>query len=73
MKTSVWLPDDVAAEWKRREIPLAELVKRGLAADEPEPLDEKIRRIVREELAAVPDDERIQRIIRDELERVSRR
>jgi hypothetical protein len=53
MKTSVWLPDDVAAEWKRRKTPLAELVKRGLAADEPEPLDEKIGRLLNERLEPV--------------------
>jgi hypothetical protein len=56
MKTSVWLDDDTAAEWKAENVPLAELVKRGLKAGKPEPLDEKIARVVREELAAVLDE-----------------
>jgi hypothetical protein len=73
MKTSIWLPDDLVEPWRDSGDSLADLVRRGLTAGKPEPLDEKIRRIVREELAAVPDDERIQRIVRDELERVSRR
>ena len=53
MKTSVWLDDDTAAEWKASGLPLAELVKRGLKAGRPEPLDDKIRRILRDELERV--------------------
>jgi hypothetical protein len=49
-KTSVWLPGDIAARWKASGLPLAEIVRRGLDAGEPEPLDDKIRRILREEL-----------------------
>jgi hypothetical protein len=50
VKTSVWLSDDIAERWKQTGLPLAELVKRGLDAGEPEALDGKIRRIIREEL-----------------------
>jgi hypothetical protein len=53
MKTSIWLPDEVAEQWRASGVSLAELVKRGLAAGEPEPLDGKIRRILREELERV--------------------
>ena len=53
MKTSVWLDDETGAQWKATGLPLAELVKRGLKAGEPEPLDTKIRRIIREELERI--------------------
>jgi hypothetical protein len=63
MKTSVWLPDDLADQWKASGVALAELVRRGLAAGEPEPLDDKIRRIVREEVSAIPDTDALRRIV----------
>ena len=75
MKTSVWLDDETGAEWKASNLPLAELVKRGLKAAEPEPLDEKIERIVRaalrDERADIPTDESIRRIVREELARIA--
>jgi hypothetical protein len=55
MKTSVWLDDETAAEWKASGLALAELVKRGLKADEPEPLDDKIGRLLDERLAPIID------------------
>jgi hypothetical protein len=78
MKTSVWLDDETGAEWKASGLPLAELVKRGLKAAAPEPLDEKIARLLGERIAAVlerlnakPDTDEVRRIVRDELERVA--
>ena len=56
MKTSVWLSDELAQRWKDTGLPLAELVKRGLDAGEPEALDDKIRRIIREELKRAKAD-----------------
>jgi hypothetical protein len=53
MKTSVWLSDEIAERWKQTGLPLAELVKRGLDAGEPEPWDDKLRRIMREELERI--------------------
>jgi hypothetical protein len=67
MKTSVWLPDDLSDQWKASGVALAELVRRGLAAGEPEPLDDKIRRIVREEVSALPDADDLKRIVRDAI------
>ena len=78
MKTSVWLGDDIAERWKQSGLPLAELVRRGLDAGEPEELDGKIRRLLREEHGPAPstqdpppDAGEIRRIVRDELERVA--
>ena len=75
MKTSVWLDDETGAEWKASNLPLAELVKRGLKAAAPEPLDEKIERIVRaalrDERADIPTDESIRRVVLEELARIA--
>jgi hypothetical protein len=49
-KTSVYLPDDVAARAKASGVPLGELVRRGLDAGEPESLEATLRRVLREEL-----------------------
>lgn len=62
-KTSVYLPDDVAAKAKASGLPLGELVRRGLEAGEPQSLQARLdamerrlettmRQAVREELAA---------------------
>lgn len=56
MKTSIWLQDDVYEQRKASGLTYNEAVKRGLAADAPEPLDDKIRRIVREEQGAVLEE-----------------
>jgi predicted GIY-YIG superfamily endonuclease len=53
--TSVWLPDDLYQERKASELSYAECIRRGLAAGEPEELDAKIRRIVRDEMAVVAE------------------
>lgn len=65
-KTSVWLGEDEHAQWKASGLSLTEIVKRGLAApgqaeasaaavraavrEELTEAEERIRRIVREEL-----------------------
>lgn len=54
--TSIWLPDDLYEKRKASGLPYAECIRRGLAADGPEPLDGKIRRIVQEELAVVAEE-----------------
>ena len=52
-RTSIYLPDDLAAKVKSSRIPLAELVRRGLNASGP--VDEAtLRHILREELAHLP-------------------
>lgn len=51
-KTSVYLTEDLAAAAKAAGVSLSELIRRGLAAGEPEPLEALIRRVVREELTA---------------------
>ena len=56
MKTSIWLQDDVYEQRKASKLTYNEAIKRGLAAGEPEELDAKIRRIVREELAVATDE-----------------
>jgi hypothetical protein len=55
MKTSVWLSDEIAERWKQSKLPLAELVRRGLDAPEPEQVASPtvVRAIVREELERV--------------------
>jgi hypothetical protein len=49
-KTSVYLSEQLAAEVEQSGVPLAELVRRGLAAGEPEPIEDTLRRIVRDEI-----------------------
>ena len=78
MKTSVWLDDETGAEWKASNLPLAELVKRGLKAAAPEPLDERIGRLLDERLAPVlerldekPGADEVRRMVREEVERVA--
>ena len=64
MNTSIWLPDDLYEKRKASGLPYAECIRRGLAVDEPEPLDGKIRRIVQEELAVVAEQiEALRRLI----------
>jgi hypothetical protein len=58
-KTSVYLSDDVAAKAKASGVTLGELVRRGLEAGEPESLEAMLRRVVREELAAVLAQQRV--------------
>jgi hypothetical protein len=67
MKTSIWLPDDLVEPWRDSGDSLADLVRRGLTAGKPEPLDEKIRRIVREEVGHLPGDDAVRRIVRDAI------
>jgi hypothetical protein len=50
VKTSVYLPATVAAEWKASGAAITELIRDGLAA-RAEPLEATVRRVVREELA----------------------
>lgn len=78
VKTSIWLPDDIAEQWKASGDSLAELVRRGLAAGKPEPLDVKIDRIVdarltplTERLDRLPGADDVKRIIRDEISRAA--
>ena len=71
MKTSVWLDDETGAEWKARGLPLAELVKRGLRAGEPEPLDDKISRLLADRLAEAGQpatSAEVREIIREEID-----
>lgn len=49
-KTSVYLSEELSAQVEASGVPLAELIRRGLAANEPEPLEDTIRRILRDEL-----------------------
>lgn len=51
-KTSVYLPEELAVRVKASGVPMAELIRRGLDADEPPPLEEIVRRAVRSELEA---------------------
>jgi hypothetical protein len=65
VKTSVYLPADVAGDWKASGASITELVRDGLAA-RAEPLEAMLRRVlpelvraaVREELAALPAQDR---------------
>lgn len=52
LRTSVYLSDELAAMWKASGIPLAELVRRGLAAGGP--VDEAtLRRVLDEKLSGL--------------------
>jgi hypothetical protein len=71
-KTSVWLSEEQVTQWKASGLSLTEIVRRGLAAPDPqEAVTEAIRTAVREELAAAEDA--IRRTVREELERVASR
>ena len=54
-KTSVYLSDEQAERLRASSLPLAEVIRRGLDAVAPEQpdLEAMLRRIIREELAAV--------------------
>lgn len=54
-KTSVYLSEELSAQVEASGMPLAEILRRGLAADEPEPLEDMIRRVVRDELRSAAD------------------
>jgi len=53
MKTSVYLSGAQAARMRELGLTPSELVRRGLAASEPEPLETTVRRVLREELGAL--------------------
>ena len=72
-KTSVWLGEELHAQWKAGGESLTEIVKRGLAT-KPEsgtPVTAAEVRELREELSAKPDADEIRRIVREEVERVA--
>ena len=52
-KTSVYLSSELAAAWKASGRSLTDLVRAGLAAD-TEPIEATLRRVIREEIAALP-------------------
>jgi hypothetical protein len=55
VKTSVYLPADDHAAWTASGLPLAEVVRAGLAALASPPVDESaLRAVLRQELAALP-------------------
>jgi len=67
MKTSIHLQPEAHKRWKATGLSLTEIVDRGLDAAEPESPDDRIRRILREELSAVPDADELRRIVRDAI------
>ena len=38
LKTSVYLSDDLAAQWRASKLPLAEVIRRGLARSDDKPV-----------------------------------
>jgi tRNA A37 threonylcarbamoyladenosine biosynthesis protein TsaE len=50
-KTSIYLPDDMAAKIKASGVPLIEWARRGLEAGDPESMEATMRRVLREERA----------------------
>ena len=52
-KTSVYLSSELATAWKASGRSLTDLVRAGLAAD-TEPIEATLRRVIREEIAALP-------------------
>lgn len=56
-KTSVYLSDELAERWRASSLPLSEVIRLGLdAADRAPDLEGTIRRVIREELAALAVD-----------------
>lgn len=53
VKTSVYLPDDLAAALKASGRSLGEVIRAGLGM-KTEPPEDILRRVIREELAALP-------------------
>jgi hypothetical protein len=51
-KTSVYLTEELAERVRESGLSLPDLIRRGLDAGGPTPLEEMIRRAVREEMAA---------------------
>jgi hypothetical protein len=50
-KTSVYLTDDLAESVKASGVPLAELIRRGLSASTPDPLEDRLAAVIRDEFA----------------------
>lgn len=50
-KTSVWLPADLQAEAKATGHPFSELIRRGVHASHPSTEEQRLRELIREELA----------------------
>lgn len=53
-KTSVYLSEELSAQVEASAVPLAELIRRGLAAGEPEPIEATLARVVRSQLDVGP-------------------
>jgi hypothetical protein len=51
-KTSVYLPDDLAERVRASGVPMAVLIRRGLDAGEPEPLEDRLAAVIRAEFEA---------------------
>jgi hypothetical protein len=54
-KTSVYLSDEQVERLRAFSLTLAEVVRRGFDAAAPEPLEDMLRRVIREELAAAAE------------------
>jgi hypothetical protein len=67
IKTSIHLQPGARERWKATGLSLTEIVDRGLDAAEPEPVDDKIRRIIREEVSLLPDADEVRRIVADAI------
>lgn len=68
-KTSLWLNDDLAAEAKATGESLSELVRRGVHASDPDRAEQRLRDLLREELADRPTSDDMRRIVEAALER----
>jgi hypothetical protein len=51
-KTSVWLDDDLAERVRESGVPMAELIRRGLGAAAPDPLEVRLAAVIRAEFEA---------------------
>ena len=73
-KTSVWLSEEQVTQWKASGLSLTEIVRRGLAAGDPqEAATEGLVTAISSAVGTLIDasEERVRRIVREELERVA--
>jgi hypothetical protein len=66
-RTSIYLTDALDEGVAAAGLPLAEILKRGLASEQETLTAAQIREIVREEMAVLPDADMLRRIVHDAI------
>jgi hypothetical protein len=66
-RTSIYLTDALDEGVAAAGLPLAEILKRGLASEQQTLTAAQVREIIREEMAVLPDADTLRRIVHDAI------